>query len=111
MIRSYILKNNPSVDAESIEFKTLVDLFAKQLLNNEGYMSADDYNFSVDHYNNCRLIAGYITATKLPHLFKDGYKKILRQLNNTARNREECRRRNELVELDPFRRHCGYFSE
>ena len=75
VIRNYILKNNPSVDAESIEFKTLVDLFAKQLLNNDGHMIADDYNFSADHYNNCRLITGYITATKLPQHFKDGVRR------------------------------------
>ena len=71
-IRDYILKNNPSLDTSTIEFKTLIDLFASQLFNNDGQLIADDYNFNVDHYNNCRLISSYITATKLPQLFKEG---------------------------------------
>jgi len=74
-IRNYMLKNNPSVDSVTVEFKALVDLFASHLLNNNGRLMADDYNFSVDHYNNCRLISGYINSTKLPPLFKEGLKK------------------------------------
>src|SRR5664279_2761888 len=34
-----------------------------------------DYNFNVDHFNNCRLISSYINSTKLPPVFKDGLKK------------------------------------
>jgi hypothetical protein len=75
-IREYIKKNNPSVDTTSIEFKTLADLLANQLSNSGGRMIADDYNFSVDHYNNCRLISGYVNSTKLPQPFKDGLKKF-----------------------------------
>jgi beta-galactosidase len=71
-IRDYIVKNNPDVDSSSIEFRSLVNVLASQLLNNKGHLIADDYNFNVDHFNNCRLIYGYITATKLPPLFKDG---------------------------------------
>lgn len=86
VIRDYILKNNASIDTSSIDFKTLVDLFASQLLNNNGHLVADDYNFNVDHYNNCKLISGYIGSTKLPPLFKEGLKKyyanvIIRQGN------------------------------
>jgi len=75
LIRDYIRKNNPVVDTTTIEFRALSDLFAIQLLNSNGRLIADDYNFSVNHYNNCRLISGYINATKLPPLFKDGLKK------------------------------------
>ena len=74
-IRKFINQNNPSVDTTSIEFKTLMDLFAAQLSNSNGNLIAGDYNFSVDHYNNCRLISGYVNSTKLPPLFKDGLKK------------------------------------
>ena len=74
-VRSYILKNNPSVDTASVELRALVDLLALHLLNNNGHLSADDYNFNVDHYNNCRLISGYINSTKLPPLFKEGLKR------------------------------------
>jgi beta-galactosidase len=75
-LRDYIKKNNPSVDTTSVEFKTLTDLLADQLLNSGGHLIADDYNFSVDHYNNSRLISGYINSTKLPQPFKDGLKKF-----------------------------------
>lgn len=73
-IREYIVKNNPSVDTATIEFSSLIDIFSKHLINNNGDLIADDYNFSVDHFNNCRLIAGYINSTKLPALFKDELK-------------------------------------
>jgi hypothetical protein len=76
LMREYIKNNNSSVDTTSIEFKTLIELFAFQLMNSNGRLIADDYNFSVDHYNNCRLISGYINSTKLPALFKDGLKKF-----------------------------------
>ncbi len=74
-IRDYIVRNNPEVDSTSIEFRSLVDILATQLLNNKGHIIADDYNFNVDHFNNCRLIYGYITVTKLPSLFKEGLRK------------------------------------
>ena len=74
-IRDYILKNNPANDSSSVEFKTLIELFANHLVNNSGRLAADDYNFNADHYNNCRLISGYINATKLPSLFKESLKK------------------------------------
>jgi beta-galactosidase len=71
-IREYIVKNNPGVDTTTLEFRAIADLFSSYLLNNNGKLIADDYNFNIDHYNNCRLIASYINATKLPQLFKDG---------------------------------------
>jgi hypothetical protein len=75
-IRDYIKMNNPSVDTTSLEFRILADLLANQLSNSGGHMISNDYNFSVDHYNNCRLISGYINSTKLPQPFKDGLKKF-----------------------------------
>jgi hypothetical protein len=75
LIREFIVKDNPSIDTSLIEFRTLTDLLAFQLLNSNGHLNSDDYNFNADHYNNCRLISGYINSTKLPPLFKDGLKK------------------------------------
>jgi hypothetical protein len=74
-IKGYILKNNPANDSSTVEFKALIELFATHLVNNNGRLVADDYNFDTDHYNNCKLISGYINATKLPPLFKEGLKK------------------------------------
>jgi len=70
-IRDQIKKENPGCDTTSVEFRALTRLFATYLANNSGRLIADDYNFTIDLYNNCRLIAGYVEATKLPPLFKE----------------------------------------
>ena len=75
LIREYMTKNNPLVDTSTVEFSFLTDILAIQLTNSQGKLLAEDYNFSIDHFNNCRLIAGYINSTKLPQLFKDGLRK------------------------------------
>ncbi len=75
MLRDHLFKNNPGVDTATIEFRELVNLFSSQMRNNKGRLVAYDYNFTVDHYNNCRLISGYINATKLPAVFKEGLRK------------------------------------
>jgi beta-galactosidase len=74
-VKDYILKNNPSVDTSSVEFKTLTDILASQLVNSGGHLLAQDFNFSANHYYSCRLISRYIKSTKLPVPFKDGLKK------------------------------------
>jgi len=79
-MRESIKKNNPGADTATVEFRALTDIFSTHLLNNNGVLIADDYNFSVEHYNNCRLIAGYIAATKLPPLYKDGLRKYYSDL-------------------------------
>jgi hypothetical protein len=80
IMSEYINRDNPLADSSSIEFNTLVDLFANQLFNNRGHLSAADYNFNVEHYNNCRLISGFIAKTKLPPLFKESLKKYYSEL-------------------------------
>ena len=74
-ISRIILKNNPSVDTTTSEYLTLVSLFAAHLLKNGGMLIADDYNFNIGHYNNCRIITGFINPLKLPPLFKDWLRK------------------------------------
>jgi|WetSurMetagenome_2_1015567.scaffolds.fasta_scaffold25973_1 beta-galactosidase len=74
LIRDFIKKNNQALDTTTIEFRTLSELFAGQLLNSGGKLNANDYNFSINHFNNCRLISGYVNSTKLPPLFKDALK-------------------------------------
>ncbi len=74
-VTEYIFRNNPSVDTTTVEFRALAGLFATYLVNNNGILAGSDYNFSVAYYNNCRLISGYINATKLPPLFKETLKK------------------------------------
>jgi hypothetical protein len=74
-MRDCIKKNNPSADTNSVEFKMLTNLFATQLFNNGGSLPAPDYNFNAGHFNNCRIISGYIAKTKLPPLFKESLRK------------------------------------
>ncbi|MCX6302455.1 MAG: beta galactosidase jelly roll domain-containing protein [Bacteroidia bacterium] len=74
-VREYIYRNNSAVDTATIEFRSLADLFASYMVNNNGILASSDFNFSISYYNNCRLISSYINATKLPPLFKEGLKK------------------------------------
>lgn len=76
IVRLYIEKKNKKIDTTSIEFKTLVKLFASHLANNYGRLVADDYNFSVNHYNACRQISKFIDSTDLSLAFKKGLKKF-----------------------------------
>jgi hypothetical protein len=75
MINDFVIKNNTALDTTTIEFRILSDVLATQLINSGGHLAASDYNFNVDHFNNCRLISSYINSTKLPPVFKDGLKK------------------------------------
>lgn len=70
-VKDHILKNNQVADTSTIEFRYLISVLSADLVSNGGSLIADDYNYNIDHYNNCRLIAGYINATKLPPLFKE----------------------------------------
>ena len=70
-IKGHILKNNPAIDTATVEFRSLIILLSSHLHRNLGLLVADDYNFNADHYNNCKLISGYINATKLPPVFKE----------------------------------------
>jgi hypothetical protein len=70
-VKEHILRNNQVPDTATVEFRSLISILASHLTSNGGSLIADDYNYNIDHYNNCRLIAGYINATKLPPLFKE----------------------------------------
>jgi hypothetical protein len=74
-IRDFIHINNPAADTASVEFRALAEILAVQVQNNRGSMPAEDFNYNIDHYNNCRLIYSYIMATKLPPLFKETLRK------------------------------------
>jgi hypothetical protein len=53
----------------------IVDVFARHLYNNGGELVADDYNFIVAHYNNCRQITRFIDTAQL----SPGLKKTLKE--------------------------------
>jgi hypothetical protein len=89
-IKDHILRNNPAVDTSTVEFRTLLSLFTSHLINNNGQLVADDYNFNIDHYNTCRLISGYIYATKLPPLFKETLKKYYTDVIITGGNEKNA---------------------
>ncbi len=74
-ISGLIVKSNTAVDTTTTEYKALVSLLAAHLLKNGGRLMADDYNFNIGNYNNCRIITGFINPLKLPPLFKDCLKK------------------------------------
>ncbi|MBK9390702.1 MAG: hypothetical protein IPN68_11055 [Bacteroidetes bacterium] len=74
-IRDLIFKSNPVIDTASFEFSALTEILSAQLNSNGGKMTPEDYNYNVDHFNNCRLIYSYIMATKLPPLYKETLRK------------------------------------
>ena len=71
-ITQFIAGSNSSADSTSIELRALTDVLATYLINNNGQISADDFNFNAGHFNLTRLIVSYINATKLPQPFKEG---------------------------------------
>jgi len=75
IISDLLLRNSTLADSASPEFKTVTGLFDSYLLYNGGKLKAEDYNYTIEHYNNFRLISGYINSTKLPQLFKETLKK------------------------------------
>ena len=79
-MRNLIFKANPSVDTTSIEFSVLIRLLSVHLNNSKGVITADDFNFNAGHFNNSRLISGYVNATKLPPLFKETLRKYYAEL-------------------------------
>jgi hypothetical protein len=74
-IKKLIVKNNPGVDTTCIELTSLSDLLTSQLILNDGIMSASDFNYNAEHFNTCRLIAGYISRTKLPAIFRESLRR------------------------------------
>ena len=74
-----------------------------------GHLVADDYNFNTDYYNNCRLISGYINATKLPPLFKEALKKYYADLIIRQGSEKNAGEEMNWLKLDPFRWNRGYF--
>jgi hypothetical protein len=74
-ISKYMLGKNRSVDSNSIEFKALVELFSSHMLNNDGRLVADDYNFNIDHFNKAMYLGAVVDNTALPALFKSSLKK------------------------------------
>jgi beta-galactosidase len=71
----FLIKNSTAIDTTTAEFRALTDILVTQLYNNVGKIGIDDINFNIEHFNKCRLISGYIVATKLPQQFKDVLKK------------------------------------
>lgn len=74
-IREIVKKNNPAIDTTSVEFRVLMELLGSHLINTNGIISEDDFNFNIENYNKSRLIASYINTTKLPLIFREGLRK------------------------------------
>jgi hypothetical protein len=74
IIQTYVVKNNPHVDTTTVEFQSILKLFVSYLLNNNGLLIADDYNFNVEHFNICMLLSHEIDSITVPESFKRGLK-------------------------------------
>lgn len=64
-------EENPKLNFDSPEYRTVVSVFAQHLQNNHGSLVRDDFNFTVGFYNDCCRITRQIDALNLPNLFKE----------------------------------------
>lgn len=75
-ITKYILDKNAIADKSSIEFKALIELFSSHMLNNDGRLVADDYNFNIDHFNKAVYLGEVADKTDLPVSVKNALKQF-----------------------------------
>lgn len=108
-IRNYILKNNSNLDSSSVELGTIVEMFATQMVNNSGRLIADDYNFSVDHFNKCREITKSIDNSGAGN-FQKRIEKVLCPDHNFAGNGKRYSDGKEVDPKHPCRRQCSHCS-
>lgn len=62
----YIKQVSPSIDDECPAFRALVDIMARQLVKDRGYIVADDANFMFSRYNDCCLLYEQLDRSVLP---------------------------------------------
>ncbi|HEX7905376.1 MAG TPA: glycoside hydrolase family 2 TIM barrel-domain containing protein [Chitinophagaceae bacterium] len=74
-IRKYLADHNKNLDVASSELKALIELFSSHMVNNDGRLVADDYNFNIDHFNKVMYLDGLVDKTTLPNAFKESLKK------------------------------------
>jgi hypothetical protein len=74
-ISGFVIGANPQIESSTVEFKTLMELFANHLMNYNGKLIADDYNLFARRYNVCRELARTIDNTWLPAVFKTSVRK------------------------------------
>ena len=83
-VMKLIKDNNHSVQEESREFEALLEWLGDYLTRMEGELLADDFNFQVRQYNNCRSLNIAIDGGNLPYdiangLFLENTEKIILQ--------------------------------
>jgi len=74
-ISGFVISANPQIDTSTIEFKTLMELLVTHLVNNNGKLIADDYNFFAERFNLSRELALTVDNTWLPPAFKSSVRK------------------------------------
>jgi hypothetical protein len=74
-ISGFVIRANPQTDTTTIEFRTLMELFVTHLVNNNGKLIADDYNFFAERFNLSRELALTVDNTWLPTAFKSSIRK------------------------------------
>jgi hypothetical protein len=77
LMQEFILKENPTLDTSTVDFKYLIESFVA-ILNSttrftgyRGYVVADDYNFIANQYNISRAITRNIALKNLPAAYKE----------------------------------------
>jgi hypothetical protein len=65
LFMEFVLNENPEFDISLIESKVFLEWFTEYLINANGVLIGDDYNFKVDAYNDCRYISKAIDQSNL----------------------------------------------
>ncbi len=73
-IALFIQTRNPEADPNSTAFKTLTHNLGTYLQQMDGQLIADDYNFKIRQFNDCRIINQYVSETNLPKKIKQQLK-------------------------------------
>jgi hypothetical protein len=74
-VTNFLCKGNPHFDKDYQESKILIEYLMNYLINMQGELIGDDFNFFVEKYNDCRSITEKIEACDFPYDISFGLKK------------------------------------
>lgn len=81
---------NPELEFHAPEYQAVVFILADLLQKNHGHLKRDDFNFTVDSYNDCRCITSHIDDLKAPVLFKRSLREYYAQMIITQGEAKDC---------------------
>ena len=81
---------NPELEFHAPEYQAVVFVLADLLQKNHGRLDQDDFNFTVDTYNDCRCITSHLDGLKAPSLFKQSLREYYARTIITQGEAKDC---------------------